>query len=358
MYLPILALSERIFFTVIFASPLLFYQEYMSQLKTVSLKLRPPSKQRHNSSISILNSIFSLGIITGSLFITYPDKIPAIFSKLSPKIQKYKTPSKSQLEVTHSEFFLQEIAASSGLSEQAKITVCSLTGDCINLHGEEEPQSVASLIKVPIAVALMHKVTTENISLNTEIYLQPDNFTEDNSTLDVEQNYSLRQLLSEMIINSSNIAPNQLIDYLSRDYINQFLEQEGYKFTRVNCKFIGDYTVPADMGEIKNISTSDELTAMMIQIYHRYHLGDKILTEMLAQQHDHELGFVALQNTKARWLGEKTGQNSEVIGTTLAMQIAGEIYIVTVIDDGDYSDIAIRDSITKIANYITRNGHL
>ena len=189
-------------------------------------------------------------------------------------------------------------------------------------------------------------------------YLDPENFTEDNSSLDVEQNYSLRQLLSEMIINSSNIAPNQLIDYLSRNYINQVLQQEGYRITRVNSKFIGDYTIPFDMGEIKNNATTDELTAMMMEIYNRHDSGDQILTEILAQQHDRELGFAALQGTKARWLGEKTGQNSEVLGTTLAMQIAGEVYIVTLIDDGEYSEISIRDSITQIANYITRKGHL
>jgi len=253
---------------------------------------------------------------------------------------------------------LNQIARESGLSEQAKITVCTLKQDCDSLRGDELPTSAASLIKVPIASALLHRVGSEKIDLNTLIYISEGNFTEDASDLEVEQNYPLSKLLFETIVNSSNIAPNQLIDYLGRDYINQVLQNRGYKQTRVNAKFIGDISVPVDVGEVLNYSTSNELTQMMVRIYNRQHPGDELLINLLGSQHDRELGFAALQGSAAKWLGEKTGQNSWVLGTTLAMEIAGKKYIVTVIDDGLYSDEAIRDSITKIAEYIAREGHL
>lgn len=253
---------------------------------------------------------------------------------------------------------LAQIARDTGLSEEAKITVCTLKRDCRDILGERPPTSVASLMKVPIAEALLHKITVDKISLDTPIYISEGNFTEDGSDLAVEQNYSLGKLLSEMIINSSNIAPNQLIDYLGRGYMNQVLQNRGYRETRVNAKFVGDISIPVDAGEELNRSTSNELTEMMVQIYNREHPGDELLIGLLGQQHDQELGFAALQNSPATWLGEKTGQNSWVLGTTLAMEIAGKIYIVTVIDDGFYSDRAIRDAILKIAEYIARQGHL
>lgn len=254
--------------------------------------------------------------------------------------------------------FLNQIAQETGLSEQVKITVCTLKQDCRNLRGEEPPTSVASLMKVPIAEALLHRVSSDKINLNTPIYISEGNFTEDASDLEVEQNYPLGKLLSETIVNSSNIAPNQLIDYLGRDYINQMLQNRGYRETRVYAKFIGDISVPLDVGEELNRSTSNELTQMMVQIYNRQHPGDDLLISLLGEQHDQELGFAALQGSPAKWLGEKTGQNSWVLGTTLAMEIAEKTYIITVIDDGLYSDQAIRDSITKIAEYIAREGHL
>lgn len=253
---------------------------------------------------------------------------------------------------------LNQIAQQSGLSEQAKITVCTLKHDCRSLRGYEPPISVASLMKVPIAEALLHKVNSQKINLNTPIYISEGNFTEDASDLAVEQNYTLGQLLSKTIVNSSNIAPNQLIDYLGRDYINQMLQNRGYRKTRVNAKFIGDISVPEDVGDELNHSTSNEITKMMVQIYNRQHPGDDLLIALLAEQHDQELGFAALEGSPAKWLGEKTGQNSWVLGTTLAMEIAGKKYIVTVIDDGLYSDMAIRDAIAKIAEYIAREGHL
>jgi len=97
------------------------------------------------------------------------------------------------------------------------------------------PVSPASLIKVPIAVALMQKVETEKISLNKEVFVNRGNFTEDSSTKILSpKNYPLKTLLEEMIDRSSNTATNQLIDYLGWDYINQFLDNRGYEVTRVN----------------------------------------------------------------------------------------------------------------------------
>jgi beta-lactamase class A len=57
------------------------------------------------------------------------------------------------------------------------------------------------------------------------------------------------------------------------------------------------------------------------------------------------------------WLGEKTGQNSRVVGTTLAAKIDGEKYVITVIDNNTAHIPEIRKSIKKIAENIVTNGH-
>ena len=278
-------------------------------------------------------------------------------SLTASKTQEYREnlrAATSQVQQAKSDF-LAAVARESGLSGQASIGICRLSRECVHLRGDVPPVSPASLIKVPIAVALMQKVETEKISLNKEVFVNRGNFTEDSSTKILSpKNYPLKTLLEEMIDRSSNTATNQLIDYLGSDYINQFLENRGYKVTRVNFKLMGEKIMPANPGYGPNRVTANELTEMMVQIYNGEAPGAKQLIETLNGQYDRALGFAALQGTKAQWLGEKTGQNSLVLGTTLAMSIDGEAYVMTVIDSSS-GDLQMRKSISKIADYISRN---
>jgi beta-lactamase class A len=279
-------------------------------------------------------------------------------SLTASKTEEYRknlTAASFQVKQAKSDF-LGAIARESGLSDQASIGICQLSRDCIHLRGNSPPVSPASLIKLPIAVALMQKVEQEKISLNKQVFVTPGNFTEDSSTQIVsKQNYPIQVLLEEMIDRSSNIATNQLIDYLGSDYINQFLENRGYQVTRVHFKLMGEKIMPTNPGDGANRVTVNELTEMMVQIYNGETPGAKLLVETLNRQYDRNLGFAALQGTKAQWLGEKTGENSLVLGTTLAMSIDGEAYMMTVIDKSSGSDTEMRKSIAKIADYIARN---
>ena len=278
-------------------------------------------------------------------------------SLTASKTEEYRknlTAASFQVKQAKSDF-LGSVAKESGLSDQASISICHLSRDCVHLRGDLPPVSPASLIKLPIAVALMQKVEKEKISLNKPVFVDPGNFTEDSSTQIVsDQNYPLQTLLEEMIDRSSNIATNQLIDYLSADYINQFLENRGYQVTRVHFKLMGEKIMPANPGNGANRVTVNELTEMMVQIYNGETPGAKLLVETLNRQYDRDLGFAALQGTKAQWLGEKTGENSQVLGTTLAMSIDDEAYVMTVIDSSG-SDTQMRQSIAKIADYIARH---
>ena len=278
-------------------------------------------------------------------------------SLTASKTQEYRenlTAATSQVQQAKSDF-LAAVARESGLSGQASIGICRLSRECVHLRGDVPPVSPASLIKVPIAVALMQKVETEKISLNKEVFVNRGNFTEDSSTKILSpKNYPLKTLLEEMIDRSSNTATNQLIDYLGWDYINQFLDNRGYEVTRVKFKLMGEKIMPANPGFGRNSVTANELTEMMVQIYNGETPGAKQLIETLNGQYDRALGFAALQGTQAQWLGEKTGQNSLVLGTTLAMSIDGEAYVMTVIDTRS-GDLQMRQSISKIADYISRN---
>ena len=239
------------------------------------------------------------------------------------------------------------------------ITVCNLQRKCLNLNGNKPPASAASLIKVPIAVALMQKVSKENISLDTSVYVSRGNFTEDASKIRARKRYPLKTLVGEMIDHSSNIATNQLIDYLGRPYINKVLKDDGYKIIRVNYKLMGNRIRPKNPGKGRNRLTSNELTDMMVSIYNNEYPNSDVLIEALANQKDRLLGYAGLEKLpEAKWLGEKTGENSRALGTTLGFSINGQIYVMTVIDNRGGRDPQIRASVNKLAKYLIDNDGL
>lgn len=279
----------------------------------------------------------------------------------SEKIKKYES-SRSAItgELLNARSkILEQIRQESGLTRQAMLTVCTLQRDCVDLRGNQPPASPASLIKVPVAIALLHKTGEENISLDQKVLVERGNFTEDASSIRARQSYSLKDLMGQMIDHSSNIATNQLIDYLGSDYINKYLESQGYKFTKVNFKLMGDRIMPWRPGTGRNRLTSNELTEMMVQVYNYEHPSSQVLIDALNRQYDRVIGYAGLQGLpKTQWLGEKTGQNSRVIGTTVAAQINGEKYIITAIDNNTANIPQISKSIHKIAEYIVENGQL
>lgn len=255
--------------------------------------------------------------------------------------------------------FLEAIAQGTGLPpSQVHITVCSLNGNCRKLNGDLAPENPASLIKVPVAVALMEKVQQGNISLETKIEVTSNNYTEDGSDVWVGEKYTLRHLVTRMINQSSNIATNQLIDYLGMDYINQVMRDRGYGATEVNTKLVGEYIYPDDAGDAPNRLTTDDLTAMVRQIYRQERQGDGKLLDALISQEDTVLGYEALKNLSAIWMGEKTGQNSQVLGTTLAMSIQGEFYVMSIVLDHSSDEIALRECIRSVAQHIAQRGKL
>ncbi len=272
-----------------------------------------------------------------------------------PTYQQALTTATQELDAAQS-VFLREIAQTLMAPEQVMISVCHLQGECRHFQGDRPPASPASLIKLPVAVVLMHKVKNERINLKTVVEVSDGNYTEEGSAIRVDRKYTLEQLLKVMIDHSSNIATNQLIDYLGRDYINQILQKQGYKMTQVHSKLVGQKTYPTNIGKQPNRITANELTNMMRQIYNRKYPGSDVLIKALQDQHDRVLGYAALQGSGATWLGEKTGQNSRMLGTTVAMKVKGEIYVMTLMLNASGDEAAIRRGIRAVADHLVNQG--
>lgn len=260
--------------------------------------------------------------------------------------------------------FLADIAEDTGRPEAIRISLCHLAGECRNYQGNVPPASPASLIKLPVAVALMHKVTTEHIDLKKKIYIDPHNFTEnaDGAKIFVDHKYPLEEVMVRMIKESNNIATNQLVDYLGWDYINDTLAEMGFPKTQVSTKLVGESTYPTqNMGSAPNTTTANELTEMMRQVYTFQNPGDEEILDALVGQYDWDFGYTALKQLdrkRVTWIGEKTGQNSKVIGSCVGVKVDNERYVLTVTIDYSANQVMLRQVIKDVVQHLLDNGHL
>lgn len=260
--------------------------------------------------------------------------------------------------------FLTEIAEATGRPQAIRITICHLSGACRDYKGDTPPASPASLIKVPVAVVLMHKVTREGIDLDEPTFIDPHNWTEnaDGAKIYVRHEYPLREVMVRMIKESNNIATNQLIDYIGWEDLDQTLRDMGYTTTKVRSKLIGDRTAPTHNRTVgSNVMTTNEVTEMMRQIYTFTNSGDEEILEGMVGQYDWDFGYLAvrqLKNKRVAWIGEKTGQNSKVIGSSTAVKVDDERYVMTVTIDRSANQKMLRQVIGDVIQAILDDGHL
>ncbi|MBD0335861.1 MAG: serine hydrolase, partial [Cyanobacteria bacterium Co-bin13] len=127
-------------------------------------------------------------------------------------------------------------------------------------------------------------------------------------------------------------------------------------------KLVGESTYPThNMGSEPNDTTANELTEMMRQIYNFEHPGDEEILDALVGQYDWDFGYAAvkgLDRKRVTWIGEKTGQNSRVIGSTLGVKVDDERYLLTVTIDDSANQIMLREVIQDVVQHILDNGHL
>lgn len=287
------------------------------------------------------------------------------YAQAQKKLQEYAnvaTLVSQRIDRQRSDFLIP-IASELGNPNAVRISVCQLgTTECRSFRGDVPPVSLASLVKLPIAVALMHQVANGKANLDEEIYIDPGNFTENaqGSKIFVDKTYTLREVMVRMITESNNIATNQLIDYMGQDTINAALKAEGFAGTTVGHKLVGDSTYPRRMGSGRNRSTADELTQMMMRIYSFTKDSDEEILNALVGQYDLDFGYRALIKEKPEifWIGEKTGQNSLVIGSTVALKVRDERYVMTVTIDKSANQARLRQIIRDVARHMLENGPL
>ena len=157
------------------------------------------------------------------------------------------------------------------------------------IEHERDVFSSASVIKVPILIAILHRLQETNGDLQQMIDIAPQNRV-DFSVLTEQKRTSatLEELLTWMTITSDNTATNVCIDYLGMDGLNTYFNKIGLKQTHVQRKMM-DFE--RQQQGFDNETTAGDMQHLFKQIYEGTLLTPKwneVALSILCRQRSHE----------------------------------------------------------------------
>ena len=130
----------------------------------------------------------------------------------------------------------------------------SWTNSSININGDYAFPA-ASLIKIPVAVALLRKIDKGQLSWNTILILKSRHYAQGAGILRTKRagtKFKLREVFKLMLTISDNTATNMIIDLLGGiDMVNKEINSLGLKNTKI-VNWLGDFkgtnkTSPKDL---------------------------------------------------------------------------------------------------------------
>ncbi|MDN4494510.1 serine hydrolase [Ureibacillus aquaedulcis] len=145
--------------------------------------------------------------------------------------------------------------------------------------------SSASLIKVPILLAVLDYVENENISLYQIVKISKENRVEFSVLTELEaEECALGDLLLWMIIISDNTATNVLIDLIGLEKLNQYFKKIGLTQTRIQRKMM-------DFAQLEkgfdNLTTARDMGTLYTAIYRKSLLSleySNLVIDILSRQ--------------------------------------------------------------------------
>lgn len=141
------------------------------------------------------------------------------------------------------------------------------TGESL-CYGENEVVSSASLIKIPIMGEVLRQVMEGSLSLDQRIIVNEKDKVPFSilNELTAGNSYSLKDVITLMIIQSDNTATNILIDLAGMNNINKFIKNIGLNNTVLMRKMM-DFNARKDGRD--NYTTAMDMTNILERIYNK-----------------------------------------------------------------------------------------
>lgn len=210
----------------------------------------------------------------------------------------------------------------------------------------------ASLVKIPVMVALYDAQSRGRISLDETLSLQRNFKARGSGTLKFQRTgtkYTVRQLIYKMITESDNTATNMLTDLLGLDYFNSNFLKLGLTHTNFS-RMIMDLR-KRDRG-IENYTTPRDMSRLLEMIYERDITGSD---EMLAILKGQKINDRLAVSIPGEWeIGHKTGlMNNGCHDVGIVFSPTGD-YVICVLTS-NFKNIRRSKSFISEISYLTAN---
>ncbi|HEV2438752.1 MAG TPA: serine hydrolase [bacterium] len=168
--------------------------------------------------------------------------------------------------------------------------ICDAAGNVWASHRADERFSTASVIKVPILVALAESVDAGEHRWDEVVLVNADDPAAGSGVIQYlsRREYSLHDVAMLMIIVSDNRATNLVIDLLGLDRINEYCRQAGWPGTILGRRM---YDFEARARGRDNVSTPRETADLLVRLLNGTLLSSaatETALEILRAQQSHD----------------------------------------------------------------------
>lgn len=203
-------------------------------------------------------------------------------------------------------------------------------------YNENVQMTSAGCMKLPIAVSAIKHVEDgkgsflDRITINEEDKVYGTGIIHEFDNRD----YTFFELLVAMLIQSDNTAANKLIDIVGMDTINEDIQSQGLKNTKLNRKTSDERS---SSNGVENITSALDLSKVWKSLYTASFLNEKnssMLIDILQrQQMKNKLALYIPDNLKYE-ISSKTGDKNGVENDTALLQLKKGSFTFTVLSMG------------------------
>lgn len=170
----------------------------------------------------------------------------------------------------------------------------------------------ASIIKIPIMLAMLDQIMNKNILLEDEIKVVESDILYDNKCFKKGiYKYSVNDLITWMIIESDNSSTNILIKYLGFDKINKYFKKIDLNETKLERFMLDEYAIKKERNNYtslydmykcfkyiinKDILT-DELCNLALKILYKQQINNQINKYIKNIKFAHKTGSLEYLNS-------------------------------------------------------------
>ncbi len=223
------------------------------------------------------------------------------------------------------------------------------TGNYLDINADKR-YPTASIIKLPILIALFQDVDAGKISLNETLTMTRDvvvGGSGEIQDLPVGSKFSLLETATKMIVISDNTATNMIIKRMGGlQYLNQRFRSWGLQQTAMKN------WLPDLKGT--NVTTPRELVQLLAMLEQRQLLSSRSQTQVLdilRRVRNRTLLPVGLG--QGATIAHKTGDIGFLLGDAGMVQMpSGKRYLVAVLVESAYDDPAARDFIQDVSRIV------